>query len=74
MPDLNRVKNQNGMGVYGQDSNAAMLDMLAETDSPPSVRVPQKFTDELNQFREIRSREEFLELTRPKVEPERREL
>lgn len=50
------------------------LDMLAETDSLPSVQVPRKFTDELNQFREIRSREEFLELTRPKVEPERREL
>lgn len=44
-----------------------LLDLLAEADlmKPPPVQVPQKFIDEMNQFGDIRSREEFLELVRP---------
>ena len=40
-----------------------LLDLLAEADvtKPPPVEVPQKFADELNQFGEIRGREEFLD-------------
>ena len=41
-----------------------LLDLLAEADlmKPPPVEVPQKFIDEMNQFGEIRSEREFLDL------------
>ena len=48
-----------------------LLDLVNDIEKPPPVEVPQKFLDELNQFGEIRSREEFLDVVKGQLRANR---